>query len=274
MELIELKCKNCGAILKVDSTADKFVCQYCQTEILIDDEATKIKRVERAKNTAKKEKHQQELQQRQENTEQAIKEREALNQQRLREEKERNEAKNKESFKTLIIILFVFAILAFFIFPAQKILIIIQIIFCVVFLLIDKQVIKPSIKIMDYIVGILAFVMIIPIFHDGISHMKHQDYKEITWDYIILKDELPSLDGLKGKIYDNNDNEMYIYVECDSEDFYRIYIELCKKYGYTIDMKNGNHSYEAKNGEYQLKMNYYESSEYCTIDLEKISDQN
>jgi len=38
MKLVEMKCKNCGSILKVDSEAKETTCSYCQTTFKIDDE--------------------------------------------------------------------------------------------------------------------------------------------------------------------------------------------------------------------------------------------
>lgn len=42
MKLVELKCKNCGAILNVDENADKVVCQYCSAEFKIDHEVQHV----------------------------------------------------------------------------------------------------------------------------------------------------------------------------------------------------------------------------------------
>ena len=40
MKLIELKCKSCGAILKVDADSKKIRCGYCRSEFIIDNEET------------------------------------------------------------------------------------------------------------------------------------------------------------------------------------------------------------------------------------------
>ena len=47
MELVELKCKECGAILKINKELKKVSCNYCGTEFLVNDQ---IKRVEINKN--------------------------------------------------------------------------------------------------------------------------------------------------------------------------------------------------------------------------------
>ncbi len=43
MKLIELKCKNCGATLKVNSDTNDVTCKYCQTSFKLDDEIQHIK---------------------------------------------------------------------------------------------------------------------------------------------------------------------------------------------------------------------------------------
>ena len=43
MKLIELKCKNCGAILKADAELDKITCEFCHTTFKIDDEVKHVK---------------------------------------------------------------------------------------------------------------------------------------------------------------------------------------------------------------------------------------
>lgn len=43
MRLIELKCKNGGAILKADSISTDITCKYCQTTFKVDDEVKHIK---------------------------------------------------------------------------------------------------------------------------------------------------------------------------------------------------------------------------------------
>ncbi len=61
MKLIELKCNNCGANLKVNSELNEVYCNYCGNKMLIDDEATTIERVENAKIKSRKSKHEQDM---------------------------------------------------------------------------------------------------------------------------------------------------------------------------------------------------------------------
>lgn len=43
MKLLEMKCKNCGALLKVEEDAKYIECQYCNTKYKLDDEVQHIK---------------------------------------------------------------------------------------------------------------------------------------------------------------------------------------------------------------------------------------
>lgn len=62
MELVKVKCLECGANLEVDQELDEIVCNYCGTKVLIDDEATKIHRIEKAKLESRKNNYEQTLQ--------------------------------------------------------------------------------------------------------------------------------------------------------------------------------------------------------------------
>lgn len=43
MKLVEMKCKNCGSILKVDSQTTDITCEFCHSKFKIDDEVQHIK---------------------------------------------------------------------------------------------------------------------------------------------------------------------------------------------------------------------------------------
>ena len=43
MKLVEMKCKNCGSILKVEDDAKNVTCKYCNTTFAIDDEIQHVK---------------------------------------------------------------------------------------------------------------------------------------------------------------------------------------------------------------------------------------
>lgn len=43
MKLVELKCKNCGAILKINPDTPEIHCEHCKANFRLDDEARHIK---------------------------------------------------------------------------------------------------------------------------------------------------------------------------------------------------------------------------------------
>lgn len=69
MKLIQLKCKNCGALLKVNSELNEVFCNYCGNKMIIDDEATNIDRVENAKLKSRKSNHEQSMKEKTDNYE-------------------------------------------------------------------------------------------------------------------------------------------------------------------------------------------------------------
>ena len=88
MKLVKMKCENCGATLDVNKNLEKITCNYCGAEILIDDEATKVKRVEDAKLKARKDNH-----------EQSLKERNDILEQEVKEKKVKEELNSVDNFK-------------------------------------------------------------------------------------------------------------------------------------------------------------------------------
>ena len=46
MKLVEMKCKNCGAVLKVEAGSDDVRCEHCKAHYKLDDEAKRVKYVD------------------------------------------------------------------------------------------------------------------------------------------------------------------------------------------------------------------------------------
>lgn len=44
MELIKIKCENCGASLEVDKNVQTLSCPYCKSKVLINDSVSKVDR--------------------------------------------------------------------------------------------------------------------------------------------------------------------------------------------------------------------------------------
>ena len=69
MKIIKLKCDNCGAVLEVNSELNEITCNYCGNKMIIDDEATKIDRIENAKLKSRKSNHEQSMKEKNDNLE-------------------------------------------------------------------------------------------------------------------------------------------------------------------------------------------------------------
>ena len=131
------------------------------------------------------------------------------------------------------------------------------------------KIIKEPMNGLRLILAIIAFVLIVPIISVGNGVTKHKtEYKDLNWSYIVLKDHLPQPEAKKADINSNSDNYLSLDISAKDEEAYRIYIEKCKQFGYTIDAKNYTSSYEAVNNEgYKIYVYYSESSKEYTINL-------
>ena len=253
MKTIKLKCSNCGAKLEVNKDLDKINCNYCGEEILIDDAASELRRVEEVKLYARKKHHEE----------------------TLREKKELKEFNAVDNFKKskLSIFLLVFFVIAVALLFADtgilcKLITFVQAALFITSWLMYMRIIREPFNGLKVILAIVAFVLIIPIAYTNNSSPK-EEYETIKWDYIVLKDELPKPNSEKGRIITNSDDTLFIYVQTKSEDDYRSYIEECKNFGYTVEAKTETKSYEAKNDKnYKIDLYYFDYNNEVRIQLE------
>lgn len=120
MKLIELKCKNCGAILDARDDQETITCKYCHANFKIDDEAMHIKydnmestgyEMEKGKIRARKEEEQRILE---ENSQKQIsKEEREQRRNRLKQQWEVKESRNGKNKKTIILIIIIFFVIIF-----------------------------------------------------------------------------------------------------------------------------------------------------------------
>ena len=152
MNLIKLKCENCGAQLEVNKELDEIHCNYCGTKIWIDDESSKIKRLEAAKLVSRKN-----------NFNQDIIERKEL------ENIEYYEKFKKGKLKIVVIILLVLVLLFTIVAfkdgkPLSGIIGIIQILLLFIGWLNGMQIIKEKFKYMHLVLFIIALLLSIIFF--------------------------------------------------------------------------------------------------------------
>lgn len=275
MDLIKLKCENCGATTEVDSAADKIICQYCKSEILIDDEATKIKRVEEAKLKARQENHEQELKERQDLHEQEVRQ-----QQEIEKQKEAKKFK-KGPFGIIVIICAVLdALLCMSSFADGKILAGL----CAALMtglliwgyLMKAHIIEEPKKGVSIIVIIAGFVLIVPF--AGLWNMSTTSYdmflqkeqaQQLDLSNVVLKEELPMPDKLYGVLKDDRKDLLQIEIDDIQKQDYRDYIKKCTEKGYTIDTSEKDTIYEAYNeGGYYIRVDFDEYSfDYSSMNV-------
>ena len=263
MKLIKMKCEGCGASLNINKDLEKITCNYCGTEILIDDDATKVKRVEEAKLKARKDNHEQSLKERNDILEQEVKEK------KIKDELNEVENFKKGKFSKVLLVFFAIAILFFFacdVFFA-KLLTFVQAVAFIGAWLMGMKIVKEPFKGLKIILAILGFVLILPIINTGGGSTS--DSEKIIWNNIHMHEVLPEPKGNKGIIFVNSDENLSIYIHEQSLEDYNVYVEECKKKGFTIDSESNSSSFDAYNKEgYKLSISYYEYAEKFNIDLD------
>ncbi|MBR2138331.1 MAG: hypothetical protein IJ966_03420 [Bacilli bacterium] len=263
MKLIKMKCESCGATLDVNKNLEKITCNYCGAEILIDDEATKVKRVEDAKLKARKDNHEQSLKERNDILEQEVKEK------KVKEELNSVDNFKKGKFSKVLLVFFAIAVLFFFIGDGflVKFLTLVQAGTFICAWLMGMKILKEPFKGLKVILAILGFVLIIPIINAGGGTTTESE--KIVWEDIYMHEVLPEPNGKKGQILTNSDENLSIYIHKQSEEDYNDYVEECKKKGFTIDSESDTSSYDAYNKDgYKLRIYYSDYSKEYNIDLE------
>lgn len=96
MNLIHLRCPDCGADLEVDNSREFCFCQYCGTKIILEDQSASVRRTKARLKTIDKFLDQREAQQIRKMEDRRIREETAREERRRREEIER-----KESWKVI-----------------------------------------------------------------------------------------------------------------------------------------------------------------------------
>jgi len=258
MKLIELKCKNCGAKLEVNSELDKFTCNFCGTENFIDDEAAELRRVEDVK-----------LKARQKNHEQTLKE------QKDYDDIEYHNSFKKSKLKKWVIFILVCAILFTFVAFGNRmigtvIVGIIQIALLIASLLFGLNIIKEPFKychrILAYVAFGLIFVFMLTMNSNNRLSNKCENFK---WNNIYLKEIVPEPNKTKGEVHSNTRDDLWIDLcEASMDDFYD-YKDKLNKVGFSIDEDISTTSYQAFNSEgYKVRLYYTDYDNELSINID------
>ncbi len=270
MNLIKMKCENCGASLEVNKDLDKIHCNFCGSEVLIDDEATKVKRIEEAKLKARKDNHEQDIKERNNKLEQDLREKEVLDKVNAKEKFK------KSKFSKVLLIFFGIAVLLFFVGTGflVKALTLVQAGLFIGAWLMGMEIIKEPLKGLKIILTILAFVLIVPILNTGgDSSYKEEKSIDIDINDIELKEYLPEPKKLFGKLGTNRKDLLILDITNITEKDYKNYVnnQVTEK-GYTIDLEyeDWDTVYGAFNIDgYSIRISYLEQGEYMSITLKK-----
>ena len=234
MKLVKLKCENCGATLDANKNLEKITCNYCGAEILIDDEATKIKRVEDAKLKARKDNHEQALKERNDILEQEVKEK------KVKEELNSVENFKKGKFSKVLLVFFAIAVLFFFVCTGflTKFLTLIQAIAFISAWLMGMKILKEPFKGLKIILAILGFVLIIPIITtNGDTTSYNEKPTKLDVSDVELIDYFPVPDKLYGVISFDSKDMLSIEIYDITKKEYKTYVNKVIAAGYTIDLE-------------------------------------
>lgn len=256
MKTIKLKCDNCGGELEVNTEQDKIFCQYCGAKVLIDDDASELRRVEDAKLQARKKNHEQ----------------------TIKEKKELDELKALDNFKNgkLSKLLLIFAALCGIIAFARGLSLagVIAFIQAVLFIsswLLGMEIIKYSNKKLYIILALIGFALIIPFFtlsKENNTYRTLTECKKINFNDIYLKDEIPNINKQNGEIHNDSKDGLRITLCGIDKRLYKKYYDETIKKGYTIDSEDDTTTYQAYNEEgYKISLYWDEEDKELTVDL-------
>jgi len=272
MKLIKIKCENCGSTLEFNEELDKITCNYCGTVNIIDDEATKLKRIEEAKLKARKDNHEQSMKEKEDILNQEIE-----LQKKKEELEENNKFKNSKWPKRIIILTIIFVLCTYAVFNEGKILTgiigIAQIALFITGYLMGMHYIKEKFNKLHMLLIVLGLVLIIPFIATNNSatesNYSNRYCKSIDWDDLHYNDILVKIPNIKGDIISNNDYGIYIKFCNISKNEYKKYKEDMINKGFNYDSTYDENDYRAYNLEgYYLHLNYDYDDEKLNIDLD------
>ncbi len=223
MKLTKIKCDSCGAPLE-EKDLKKMHCSFCGAEILIDDDATKLKRIEEAKLESRKQNHEQDLKEK-------------------RDFEELNRVENFKKSKFSKVLLVFAAICGLITFTRSfdfcSIISLIQALLFLTSWLMGMQIIKEPVNKLHIILAIIAFALIIPFASIGNNDTTY-DTKPINIDIsqIELKEKFPEPEELYGRLETNRKDLLMIEICNVEKNEFKDYINKnVQDAGYKVDLE-------------------------------------
>lgn len=254
METIQLKCKNCNAIMEVDEEKQEAVCPYCGArEKLVDSDMVAVEKIK-----SKTYKEMELARMENENRKQAD---------AAVKEEQKSYRKSKLSIVTLVFT-FISLFMMFSAFGARHILSGIIALFqtglFAVSWLMGMRILKDKKRFLHVALAMLGFLLLIPYMMCGQESGKQE---ELRWPTRGLAQKIPDPKAEYGNIIVDDTDKLYASIDQYSADNFDTYVSECQSMGYTIDKKESGDDYEACNAAgYKLSLSYYTDSMTIEVD--------
>ncbi len=99
---------------------------------------------------------------------------------------------------------------------------------------------------------------------------KKETWEEISWEDFVLKDHLPPFLNAKGDLGTNLENALSLTIKNVKEEQYNNYKELCREFGYQIELEETDTFFDAFNEEgYHVRLVYSEEELYLHLDAKE-----
>lgn len=113
------------------------------------------------------------------------------------------------------------------------------------------------------------FILVVIIVICAAALSSGSDGEKVDWNEMVLGEMLPEPPAEKGDIWENSDESLRVDLTEVSPKEYSEYVSECKGFGFNIEPEKTASSYTAYNEEgYKLKLDYYDSNEELSIELE------
>ena len=250
---IQLKCKNCGGTLTVDTESQDVICPYCGAkEKILDSDLVAVEKIKKEVEFAKIANE---------------------NEKEKNREKKEDRRQYRKSKLAKISVLFLFICLGTTIYSFKELHIfrgLIAMIQTGLFgasWLMGMQIVEEKRKNIYVAFAILGFLLIIPFMMLSGNETTNTMYEKISWPGSGISTNIPNPNAEYGNIITNDSERFHATIDKYSQDNFIDYKKKCEDMGYTIDSESSNDSLEAYNDDgYKLELHYYTDKMSISLD--------